>query len=52
VGAVFDEALEIVMANKAKLASMVTHRLPLSEAAHGYEIFEKQLARKVVLKPQ
>ncbi|KEF56200.1 uncharacterized protein A1O9_07781 [Exophiala aquamarina CBS 119918] len=51
VRTVFNEAMEVVAANKEKLASMVTHRLPLSEAAHGYEIFERQLARKVILKP-
>lgn len=43
--------MEVVAANKEKLASMVTHRLPLSKAAYGYEIFEKQLARKVILVP-
>ncbi|KIW37492.1 uncharacterized protein PV06_10531 [Exophiala oligosperma] len=51
VRTVFDEAMEVVAANKEKLASMVTHRLPLSKAAYGYEIFEKQLARKVILVP-
>ncbi|OQV08807.1 hypothetical protein CLAIMM_13025 [Cladophialophora immunda] len=51
VQAVFNEALEIVVANKEKLSSMITHRLPMSKAAYGYEIFEKQLARKVILKP-
>ncbi|KIX04245.1 uncharacterized protein Z518_07799 [Rhinocladiella mackenziei CBS 650.93] len=51
VRTVFDEALEVVIANREKLASMVTHCLPLAEAAHGYEIFEKQLARKVILEP-
>ena len=30
---------------------MITHRLPLSEAGHGYAQFEKQQARKVVLIP-
>lgn len=47
----FDEALEIAVANEAQLTSMITHRLPLEEAASGYAMFEKQLARKVVLIP-
>ncbi len=33
------------------MSSMITHRLPLSEAAKGYEMFEKQQARKVILIP-
>lgn len=48
---VYDEALEIVVANKDKLSSMITHRLPFSQAAKGYEMFEKQQARKVILIP-
>ncbi|KAI1610531.1 chaperonin 10-like protein [Exophiala viscosa] len=51
VRTVYDEALEVVVANKDKLSGMITHRLPLSQAAHGYDIFEKQQARKVILIP-
>jgi len=51
VGRVFDEALEVAVLNKEQLTSMITHRLPLSEASHGYAMFEKQEARKVVLMP-
>lgn len=51
VRSVFDEALEIAVVNEAKLTAMITHRLPLSEAAQGYSMFEKQQARKVVLIP-
>ena len=50
VRAVYAEALEIAATKKTNLLAMVTHCLPLSEAAHGYEIFEKQQAHKVVLK--
>ncbi|KAK5568248.1 hypothetical protein LTR43_006389 [Exophiala xenobiotica] len=51
VRTVFDEALEVLAANKDKMSNMITHRLPLSEAAKGYEMFEKQQARKVILIP-
>jgi len=51
VRSVFDEALEVAFANRAKLATMITHRLPLAEAAYGYSLFEKQQAKKVVLIP-
>jgi len=50
VTAVFDEALELLMVNRKKFSGFVTHRLPLAEAAEGYRLFEKQEARKVVLK--
>jgi len=48
---VFQEALECLLANRSKLTNFVTHELPLSEAARGFAIFEKQAARKVVLRP-
>ncbi|KAK5189712.1 hypothetical protein LTR20_009275 [Exophiala xenobiotica] len=46
---VFNDALDVLVANSDKVREFVTHKLPISEAAKGYEIFEKQLARKVVL---
>jgi threonine dehydrogenase-like Zn-dependent dehydrogenase len=51
VRTVFDEALEVLASNKDRLSNMITHHLPLSEAAKGYEMFEKQEARKVILIP-
>jgi threonine dehydrogenase-like Zn-dependent dehydrogenase len=48
---VFHEALECLLENRSKLANFVTHDLPLSEASRGFAIFEKQMARKVVLRP-
>ena len=30
---------------------IISHTLPLEEAPHGYEIFERREATKVVLKP-
>ncbi len=48
-----DELLTWVEQGKIRLDDIVTHRLPLSEAPHGYEIFDKKQDRcvKVVLKP-
>ena len=46
---VFNNALEVLVANSDKVREFVTHKLPVTEAAKGYEIFEKQQARKVVL---
>ncbi|KAI9745061.1 MAG: hypothetical protein M1818_001339 [Claussenomyces sp. TS43310] len=47
---VFSEALECLEANRDKVASFVSHEIPLTEAPHGYEIFEKYQARKVIFK--
>jgi threonine dehydrogenase-like Zn-dependent dehydrogenase len=49
VRAVFMDAFEVLTENKEKLSDFITHRLPILEAARGYELFEKQKARKVVL---
>jgi threonine dehydrogenase-like Zn-dependent dehydrogenase len=45
--------LDIVSDGKVKLNDIITHRLPLSEVAHGYEIFKKKEENcvKVVLDP-
>jgi alcohol dehydrogenase len=48
-----DELFEIVRNGKVSLDDIITHRLPLSEAAHAYEIFKNKEddCVKVVLKP-
>jgi alcohol dehydrogenase len=48
-----DELFEIVRNGKVNLNDIITHRLPLSEAAHAYDIFKKKEddCVKVVLKP-
>ncbi|OAP57922.1 hypothetical protein AYL99_08660 [Fonsecaea erecta] len=51
VRAVFEEAMELFLENKSKFSDFISHRLPLSEAAKGYEMFSRQEARKVVLRP-
>ena len=48
-----DKLLEYVVQGKVKLDDIITHRLPLSEIAHGYSIFKKKEEDcvKVVLHP-
>jgi threonine dehydrogenase-like Zn-dependent dehydrogenase len=45
--------LDIVSEGRVKLNDIITHRLPLSQVAHGYEIFKKKEDNcvKVVLDP-
>jgi alcohol dehydrogenase len=42
-----------VLNNKVVLKDIISHRLPLSEASHAYDIFKKKEddCVKVVLKP-
>jgi len=46
---VFGEALKVFAENQDKFTDFITHRMPLTDAALGYEIFEKHQARKVIL---
>jgi threonine dehydrogenase-like Zn-dependent dehydrogenase len=48
-----DVLLNYVKEGKVKLDDIITHRLPLTEVAHAYEIFKdkKEDCVKVVLKP-
>ncbi|MET0342959.1 MAG: zinc-dependent alcohol dehydrogenase [Polyangiales bacterium] len=48
-----DELLEMVASGKLKTDDIISHRLPLEQAPHGYEIFNKKEdnCTKVVLKP-
>ena len=48
-----DKLLQYVVDGKVKLDDIITHSLPLSQAAHGYDIFrnKKDNCVKVVLKP-
>ncbi len=45
--------IKLIQAGKLDLTPLITHRFFLSEAAKGYEVFEKKLdgAIKVILKP-
>jgi threonine dehydrogenase-like Zn-dependent dehydrogenase len=40
-----------VVAGKIDPKPIISHRLPLSEAPYGYELFEHRRATKVVLTP-
>jgi S-(hydroxymethyl)glutathione dehydrogenase/alcohol dehydrogenase len=48
-----DQLFEMVRDGKVVLNDIITHKIPLSEAAHGYDIFKhkKDDCVKVVLKP-
>lgn len=48
-----DELLNLIKDGKVKLDDIITHTLPLDQAAHGYDIFNKKQDNclKVVLKP-
>lgn len=48
-----DKLMDFVVEGKVKLDDIITHRLPLSEIAHAYEIFNKREdgCVKVVLDP-
>lgn len=48
-----DTLIELVSSGKVQLNDIITHSLPLSEAAHAYKIFndKKDGCLKVVLKP-
>lgn len=45
------EAMEAVRQGDIDPGPIISHRLPLAEAPHGYEIFDRREATKVVLEP-
>ncbi|MBD3582893.1 zinc-dependent alcohol dehydrogenase [Flavobacterium selenitireducens] len=48
-----DELMQYVLEGRVQLDDIISHRLPLSEIAHGYDIFKKRTdnCTKVVLDP-
>jgi 2-desacetyl-2-hydroxyethyl bacteriochlorophyllide A dehydrogenase len=46
-----DRAIALVASGRVDPTSIVSHRLPLSESALGYQLFDQRLATKVVLTP-
>lgn len=48
-----DELMQYVVEGRVTLDDIISHRLPLSEIAHGYDIFKKRVdnCTKVVLDP-
>ncbi|HEX9823446.1 MAG TPA: alcohol dehydrogenase catalytic domain-containing protein [Actinomycetota bacterium] len=51
VHAWWEGALEAVRAGKIDPMPIISHTIPLEEAAKGYELFDRREATKVVLKP-
>lgn len=51
VHAWWERAMAEVQAGRLDPLPIVSHRLPLDEAAHGYELFDTKQATKVLLEP-
>jgi threonine dehydrogenase-like Zn-dependent dehydrogenase len=51
VQAHMDEVIELIRHGRLDPSVIISHRLPLSEAAKGYELFDRKEALKVVLDP-
>ncbi len=51
VHAWWERALDLVLAGRLDPLAIVSHRLPLGDAAHGYELFDSHRATKVLLLP-
>ncbi|MFM8945002.1 MAG: alcohol dehydrogenase catalytic domain-containing protein [Actinomycetota bacterium] len=47
----WEAARDAVLAGRIDPLPIISHRLPLDEAAHGYELFASRRATKVVLRP-
>ena len=47
----WDRAMQAVEDGRIDPLPIISHTLPLEEAPHGYEIFDRREATKVVLKP-
>lgn len=47
-----DEVMELVRDGKLRPKQIISHRMPLTAAAEGYELFDSKEALKVVLDPQ
>jgi threonine dehydrogenase-like Zn-dependent dehydrogenase len=47
-----DEVIELILHDRIDPKVMISHRLPLSEAPKGYELFDAKEALKVVLDPR
>ena len=46
-----DEVIELVRDGRLDPGVIISHRMPLSKAAEGYELFDQKEALKVVLDP-
>jgi 2-desacetyl-2-hydroxyethyl bacteriochlorophyllide A dehydrogenase len=48
---IWNRAITLLNTKKVKVDSMITHRLPLTEAIHGFELLVKKEATKVIFIP-
>jgi alcohol dehydrogenase len=46
-----DPVLELIAAGKLDPSPLVTHHMPLDDAAEAYELYDKREALKIVLTP-
>jgi len=46
-----NELIELIKNNRIDISKIISHRIKLEEAPHGYEIFDKKKSFKVVIKP-
>jgi threonine dehydrogenase-like Zn-dependent dehydrogenase len=46
-----DEVIELIRDGRLDPKAIISHRMPLSEAAEGYRLFDSKEALKVVLEP-
>jgi 2-desacetyl-2-hydroxyethyl bacteriochlorophyllide A dehydrogenase len=51
VQALWGETMDRVVTGALDPTPLITHRLPISSAAEGYDLFERRVATKVVLDP-
>ncbi|MCU1449738.1 MAG: alcohol dehydrogenase [Acidimicrobiales bacterium] len=47
-----DEVMALILAGRLNPAKMISHRMPLSEAAEAYRLFSGREAHKIVLDPR
>jgi 2-desacetyl-2-hydroxyethyl bacteriochlorophyllide A dehydrogenase len=48
---IWNRAINLLNTKKVKVDSMITHRLPLTEGANGFELLVKKEATKVIFSP-
>jgi threonine dehydrogenase-like Zn-dependent dehydrogenase len=51
VQAVWKTTMDRIVTGALDPAPLVSHRLPIAEAAQGYDLFDRRVATKVVLDP-
>ena len=49
--ALWDEVIRLLVEEGARIRPMITHRVPLAEALHGFELAHNRVASKVMVLP-